>query len=196
MPGVAPWTMQLRIAFRTLAALAVVALVATAGAQGAWTEVAWTYPEPGVEVRAFVAEATGGDDGRLVLGCHPPVGTAETGPLFVAFEAAAFGELDLEVGRLSWRDVTARYRPSGGQSTPITVDVWRRSDDGDVLFAGGVPASLRYAWVDELGAAPETTFSFWVGRQVESDPDVRMTVPTAGAHEVATERLGCFEGAG
>jgi|GEM_PF-1492054 len=188
--------MELRIGFRTLAALAAVALLAAAHAQGAWTEVTWSYPEPGVEVRAFVAEATGGDEGRLVLGCHPPVGAAETGPLFVAFEAAAFRELDLEVGRLSWRDVTARYRPSDGEPTPITVDVWRRSEDGDVLFAGGIPAALRYGWVEELGTASETTFSFWVGRQVESDPDVRMTVPTVGAHEVATDRLACFEGAG
>lgn len=73
---------------------------------------------------------------------------------------------------------------------------WRRSEDGDVLFANGIPAGVRYAWVDELGAASEAAFSFWVGRQVESDPDVRMTVPTAGAYEVATERLACFEGAG
>lgn len=188
--------MELRIAFRTLVALAAVALVATAGAQGAWTEATWSYPEPGVEVRAFVAQSTAGDDGRLILGCHPPVGTAETGPLFVAFEAAAFRELDLEVGRLSWRDVTARYRPSGGQPTPITVDVWHRNEDGDVLFANGIPAGVRYAWVDELGAASETTFSFWTGRQVESDPDVRMTVPTAGTYQVAAERLVCFEGAG
>lgn len=187
---------MIRIACLTLAALVAVALVATAAAQGAWTEVRWSYPEPGAEVRAFVAEAMPADDGWLVLGCHAPVGSAETGPLFVAFEASAFQALDLDVGRLSWRDVTARYQPAGGEATPISADVWRLSEDGRVLFASGIPAQIRYPWVEEIGAAAETTFSFWFGRQADADPDVRMTVPTAGAYEVATERLVCFEGAG
>lgn len=197
-------TPRIAIATRTLAALAALALVATASAQGAWTEVRWSYPEPGAEsgaeprteVRAFVAPSASAAEDRVVLGCHPPVGAAETGPLFVAFEASAFGELDLGVDRLSWRDVTARYQPAGGEPTPITADVWRLHEDAGVLFASGIPAQIRYPWVEELGAAPETTFTFWLGRQAESDPDLRMTVPTAGADEVVTERLACFEGAG
>lgn len=192
--------MEPRIASRTLAAAAALALVAMATAQGAWTEVSWSYPEtgaePGAEVRAFVARSVSADEGRVVLGCHPPVGAAETGPLFVAFEASAIQGLDLGVDRLSWRDVTARYHPADGEPTPITADVWRLAEDRGVLFASGIPAQIRYPWVEELGAAAETTFSFWFGRQADSDPDVRMTVPTAGAYEVATERLSCFEGAG
>lgn len=181
---------------RTLAVVTAVVLTCSAAAQDAWTETAWAYPEPGEEVRAFVAEATDGDDGRLVLGCRPPVGDASTGPLFVAFESAAFAGLDLDVGRLSWRDVTARYRPHGGEPTPITVDFWRRSEDGGALFADGMPAQIRYPWVEAFGAAAETTFSFWVGQETDAEPDVRMTVPTLGAYEVATDQLDCFEGAG
>ena len=181
---------------RTLAVLAAVALSCAAAAQDAWTETTESYPEPGEEVRAFVAEAAEGDEGRLVLGCRPPVGGASTGPLFVAFESAAFAGLDLDVGRLSWRDVTARYRLEGGEPTPIRVDFWRRSEGGGALFADGMPAQIRYPWVEAFGAAAEATFSFWVGDQADGQPDVRMTVPTGGAYGVAIDRLDCFEGAG
>jgi hypothetical protein len=188
--------MELPVIRRTLAALAALALACSAAAQEPWTETTWDYPEPGEEVRAFVSETTSGDEGRLVLACRPPVGGASTGPLFVAFESPAFAGLDLDVGRLAWRDVTARYQPEGSEATPITVDYWRRSEDGGALFADGMPAQIRYAWVEAFGAAAETTFAFWVGREADDQPDVRMTVPTAGAYEVATERLDCFEGAG
>jgi hypothetical protein len=188
--------MELPAIRRALEVLAAVALTCSAAAQDAWTETTWSYPEPGEEVRAFVAEATGGDEGRLVLGCRPPVGDAATGPLFVAFESAAFAGLDLDVGRLSWRDVTARYRTDGGEATPITVDFWRRSEDGGALFADGMPAQIRYPWVEAFGGAAETTFSFWVSQGTDAEPEVRMTVPTEGAYDVATNRLDCFEGAG
>jgi hypothetical protein len=181
---------------RTVAVLAAVALTCSAAAQDAWAETTWAYPEPGEEVRAFVAEATGGDEGRLVLGCRPPVGDASTGPLFVAFESPAFAGLVLENRRLSWLGVTARYQVEGGEPTPFTVDFWRRSEDGGALFADGTPARIPYAWIEAFGAAAETTFAFWFGREPDDQPDVRMTVPTAGAYQVATDRLDCFEGAG
>jgi hypothetical protein len=190
--------MTLSNTHRTLLGLLVWALAAAAAAQGAWTEAAWRYPGEPEDDRAYVSAATDGAEGRVVMGCAP-AGDFGTRPLFLAFESPALAELGLPTGSFGFRDLTATYRTDGGDRMPIRVDRWFGSEDGSVLFAGGMPAQLLYAWIEELGAAPNTAFSFWVGGEAEGKPDLSMSVPTTGAYEAATDDavgLACFEGAG